>query len=102
MTDRFVSPCREPGASDREVLNKISEECSEVIQRVCKALKFGLEEAQRGQTMTNRERIEEELGGLYAAVDKAKAVGLLDERHIVKHTRNALEKQERYWQRVHL
>lgn len=46
----------------------LAEECAEVSQRVSKALRFGLDESQPGQSMDNRERIIEELQDLFAVV----------------------------------
>jgi NTP pyrophosphatase (non-canonical NTP hydrolase) len=37
------------------------EECAEVIQRACKAIRFGLDEVQPGQHLNNHDRISEEL-----------------------------------------
>lgn len=42
----------------------LAEECDEVGQRVMKALRFGLDEVQSGQSMTNDERIAMELRDL--------------------------------------
>lgn len=39
------------------VLSCLAEECCEVGQRVSKALRFGLNEVQEGQEMSNAERI---------------------------------------------
>ena len=44
----------------------LAEECDEVGQRVMKALRFGLNEVQSGQALTNAERIAEELKDLFA------------------------------------
>lgn len=39
------------------LLTTLGEECAEVIQRVSKALRFGLDEIQQGQDKTNAQRI---------------------------------------------
>lgn len=36
------------------------EEAAEVVQRACKALRFGLWEVQDGQKLTNKERLQQE------------------------------------------
>lgn len=48
------------------LLTQLAEECAEVAQRVSKALRFGLEEIQPGQSLNNAERIVEELIDLQA------------------------------------
>jgi len=45
----------------------LAEECAEVAQRVSKALRFGLQEVQEGQELTNAERITQELNDFHAA-----------------------------------
>ena len=42
----------------------LAEECAEVAQRCSKALRFGLDDIQPGQEMTNRQRIQEELADI--------------------------------------
>lgn len=37
------------------------EECAEIIQRVCKAIRFGFDEVQPGQDMNNLDRISQEV-----------------------------------------
>ena len=37
------------------------EECAEIIQRVCKAIRFGMDEIQPGQDLNNLERISQEV-----------------------------------------
>jgi NTP pyrophosphatase (non-canonical NTP hydrolase) len=48
------------------LLTCLAEECTEVGQRVTKALRFGLDEVQTGQDLTNRQRIAEEYRDLVA------------------------------------
>lgn len=56
---------------DREQLLflKLMEEASEVSQRASKIIQFGMEEVQSGQSLTNRERLNEELQDLEAIID---------------------------------
>ncbi len=51
------------------LLTIAGEEAVEVAQRVSKALRFGLNEVQAGQPLTNAERILEEFHQLYAMLD---------------------------------
>lgn len=46
----------------------LAEECAEVAQRVSKALRFGLDEAQPGDLKTNAQRIMTEYHDLQAAI----------------------------------
>jgi len=56
----------------------LAEECAEVAHRVSKALRFGLQEAQPGQSMTNADRIAEELVDLFAVVSMLEDGGVLE------------------------
>jgi NTP pyrophosphatase (non-canonical NTP hydrolase) len=51
------------------LLFTLAEECAEVAQRASKAARFGLDEVQPGQMLTNRERIVQELNDLYAMAE---------------------------------
>jgi len=55
----------------------LAEECAEVSQRVMKALRFGINEVQPEQGLTNAERITGELTDLLAVVS------MLEERGII-------------------
>jgi hypothetical protein len=44
----------------------MAEECAEVAQRVSKAIRFGIDEIQPGQSLTNAERIMQEMDDLEA------------------------------------
>jgi hypothetical protein len=59
-------------------LVKLSEECNEVAQRCTKALRFGMEEIQAIQELTNAARIRGEMAGLMAAYDKLVRMGVLE------------------------
>lgn len=60
------------------ILNHLSEECVEISHRVSKALRFGLEEKQKGQELTNAERIEEEIADLFGIIN------ILEDEKILK------------------
>lgn len=75
-TDKFISPCSQPEGVKRELLDLLAEEPAEVIQRVCKAKRFGLDEIQPGQHLTNEERIMQELADQDAVVRCLKALGV--------------------------
>lgn len=51
------------------LLTVLTEECAEVAQRACKAVRFGLSEIQPGQQEDNRRRLERELADLQAVAD---------------------------------
>jgi hypothetical protein len=55
----------------------LAEECSEVAHRASKALRFGLREVQKGQELTNAERIIYEFSDLYAVMMYLHEQGLL-------------------------
>jgi len=78
MIDKFISPCPAPEGLDRELLTLLSEECAEVIQRVTKALRFGLDEVQPGQHLTNAERILQEFADVQAVFAALEAKGLFE------------------------
>ncbi|MGY6251139.1 hypothetical protein ACXIUS_26965 [Bosea thiooxidans] len=59
------------------LLECLSEECSEVSQRVSKALRFGLKEVQSGQELTNAQRIVEELHDLISVAHLLYSAGVI-------------------------
>jgi len=54
---------------DEHLMTIAMEECAEVAQRVSKALRFGMEEIQPGQPLTNAERIRQEYSDLAATLE---------------------------------
>ena len=63
-------------ASDH-ILKKITEECSEVIKEICKAELFGMQDYEPNQTLSNQEKIQNELADLLAVVEMACERGIL-------------------------
>ncbi|RDT14077.1 hypothetical protein, partial [Escherichia coli] len=47
------------------LLDVLSEECNEIAVRASKAIRFGLDEIQPGQSLTNAQRLALELDDLY-------------------------------------
>lgn len=78
MSDKFVSPCPPLAPSEREIIETLIEEASEVIQRGTKMLRFGRDEVQPGQELSNRYRLSEEVGDFLAMVKIAEDAALLD------------------------
>lgn len=58
---------------EENLLIQLSEECNETAQRVSKALRFGLDEIQEGQPLTNAERIIQEFNDLVAVMEMLQA-----------------------------
>lgn len=65
------------------LLLKVMEECDELSQRCSKAIRFGLDEIQEGQNLTNEERLVEEYRDLKAAMNM-----LVDKNYIKSFTFN--------------
>lgn len=76
------------------LLTHITEECAEVAQRVTKALRFGEEQKQSEQPLTNRERIIDEVNDLAEVLSMAgySLTEILDRRKMAAKR----EKVERY------
>lgn len=55
----------------------LAEEANEVAHRVSKALRFGLEEIQDGQSLTNAERVVHEFADMLAIVELLEEIGVL-------------------------
>jgi hypothetical protein len=60
------------------LLIQLMEECDEVSQRASKALRFSLEEIQKGQELSNSQRILYEFNDLVAVMEKLQEEGVFD------------------------
>jgi hypothetical protein len=63
---------------NEHLLIVLMEECAEVQQRVSKALRFGLDEIQPGESYTNRYRIAIEIADLLATMEMIGTDGWID------------------------
>ena len=81
LVDEGPSPRRDfNGLTEEqaELLAVLAEECGEVVQMVGKILRHGLASVRPGQSGTNRERLEEELGDLNCVTAMLAFAGLVD------------------------
>jgi hypothetical protein len=76
--ERFVSPKPLPTPYERELLTILIEEAAEVQQRATKLLRFGRDEVQPGQDLSNKDRLSIELGDFAAICQRAQVAGLID------------------------
>lgn len=76
MSDRFITPEPLPTAHERELLTILIEEAAEVQQRATKMLRFGVNEIQPGQSLTNKERLSIECGDLICLLRRVQEAGL--------------------------
>lgn len=87
-----------PNAFEREVLTVLIEEAAEVQQRATKLLRFGRDEVQPKQKLSNRARLSQEVGQLMFMIAYAQEHKLLDYKHILKGTDEKGPKIEKYFQ----
>ena len=83
MTNDSAGPDIQPMGTDDLLLWQLTEECAEVIQAVCKAQRFGMDEDGNGAYVPNRMRVESEIQDLYALLE------LLGERGVLGVSRHA-------------
>lgn len=57
------------------------EECAEVIQRACKAIRFGLQEKWKEADVDNQEMLQNEINDLQAVLEMNYRAGILKYRH---------------------
>lgn len=94
----YRSPFPPMGAYDRELFECLQEECSEIIHRASKALRFSLLEKQPGQKLTNKDRLSDEVGDLLCLVTMCEDRGLLDSKRIGVAMKAKVKKLHTYMQ----
>lgn len=98
MTEKFVSPCPPPTPYERELLDILIEECSEVIQRATKMKRFGVLEIQTGQELRNTERLALEVGDLTHVLNLCMEEGLVPKFYIAEGIKNKRKQLAKYMQ----
>ena len=79
------------------LLLKLSEECSEVSHRASKAMRFGMDEVQSGQTENNRDRLIGELRDLVTVATLLMREGVLPDT-LITPSASDFERVEKYYQ----
>jgi len=87
MKDKFISPESPPEGLDRELLEILIEECAEVQQRATKMLRFGVNEVQPGQPLSNAARLSLEFGDLLEVAERCK------DRRLISHQQVAVGRE---------
>jgi hypothetical protein len=77
LSDKYLSPCAPPTPYERELLDILIEECAEVTQRATKLLRFGRDEVQPGQPLSNMERLSLEIGDVREMIGRLHDAQLL-------------------------
>ena len=98
MSERYKTPCALPTAYERELLTILIEECSEVQKRATKLLRFGRDEVQPGQPLTNMQRLSMEAGDLRFMMVLLQDVDLLDNEFVAQGMRNKRAQLMKYMQ----
>lgn len=96
--EKFVSPFSPPEGLERELLECLAEECSEVIKRCMKAQRFGIDEIQSGQELTNHQRIALEAGDVMEVIGRLVEEGILDYSYIQMGMTNKKKQLETFLQ----
>ena len=103
--DRFISPSPPPEGLDRELIEVVAEElaelgkeCNEAIQRAMKMLRFGVDEVEPGQVLTNADRLAYELGDVVEVADPLIQRGVLSTDAIELGRQQKREKLRKFLQ----
>lgn len=80
----------------KEVMDILQEECAEVIQAVSKCRRFGTDNHKAGETQTNLEHLEEELGDMLAMIDIMLEFNVISLEHLEKAKVAKIEKLKKW------
>ena len=99
--EKYKTPNPLPTPFEAELLIILMEECAEVQKNAAKMLRFGVEDAQPGQNLTNRERLSLEVADVLAVLKVCVGAGLVEDQHgeaIYARMGVKLDKLQRYMQ----
>ena len=96
--DRFEWVHPLPTEREREILTILIEEAAEVQQRATKLLRFGRDEVQPGQELTNAERLSREIGDMEVMIGMAADIGLVDATIVRERAARKRQKLAKYMQ----
>ena len=95
---KFKTPATMPTPYQAELLVILMEEAAEVQHRAAKLLRFGADEVQPKQKLTNAQRLSEEIGDLYYMVGELEDVGIVSSSRMTLAMERKGKKLERYMQ----
>lgn len=83
----------------------LSEECAELSKEISKALRFGLDDKEPGQDLTNREKIVNEFNDLFSVMNMLKEYGIFDDKRLltieaIENKKNKVLKYMKYAESV--
>ena len=87
-----------PSPREREILVILAEECAEVQHRICKILRFGLNQTGPGRDKSNKFLLSEESGQLLRLMYMAEEEGLTDPDTVVQSFRAKSVALDKYMQ----
>jgi NTP pyrophosphatase (non-canonical NTP hydrolase) len=98
MSDKFISPKPLPTAHEREILTMLIEECAEIQQRATKLIRFGRDEIQEGQDLTNAQRLADEILDFMLVLGFVKELNLVDYAPFLEDMHRRHQKKLKYIQ----
>jgi NTP pyrophosphatase (non-canonical NTP hydrolase) len=84
----------------KEVMDILQEECAEVIVAVSKISRFGIDNHKHGETQTNLEHLEEELGDMLAMIDILLELGIVN-THSLEQAKIAKIEKLKKWSNIY-
>ena len=83
-----------------EVMDITQEEAAEVIQAISKIRRFGMDNHKAGETQTNLEHLEEELGDMLAMIDILLEMQVID-IHALEQAKIAKIEKLKKWSKIY-
>lgn len=81
---------------DEEILAIAQEECAEVIQAISKIFRFGYLARHPNENLSNRQRLEEEIGDLQCMISLMLEYGIVTEEGLMRAEAKKFEKLKKW------